>query len=120
MGYYTDFELKAKYDGSSPIYISKLENEVDKLNIFECGSYSENWYANDKWYDFDKDMILLSSRFPEVLFELRGQGEESGDIWLNYYKGGGVMRDCLTIKEEPFDESKVIKVVCASEKYSYE
>lgn len=120
MGYYTDFELKAKYDGNDSEYISKLEAEIDKLNVFEYGSYGEDWYVNAKWYDYNEDMLLLSSRFPEVLFELRGEGESPRDLWLNYYKGGGVMRDCLAIKEDPFDESKVIKAVCTAKKYSYE
>lgn len=119
MGYYTDFELKAKYDNNDPEYISKLESEVDRINVFG-GNCDEGWYANAKWYHYDDDMILLSSRFPEVLFELRGQGEATGDIWLNYYKNGAAMRDCLKIVEEPFDENKVTKKGSYSQKYSYE
>ena len=41
-----------------------------------------------KWYDATSDMIKLSERFPNVLFELSGKGEEHDDIWKEYYYNG--------------------------------
>lgn len=119
MGYYTDFGLKVKCDNHDPEYIFKLETEIDRLNVFCDGSYEEGWYANAKWYDYNEDMILLSSKFPDMLFELRGEGELARDLWLNYYKNGAVMRDCLVVTEMPFDESKLVKAMHIAEKYSY-
>lgn len=120
MGYYTDYELKASYSGNDPDYIAKLEDEISRMNVFDGGDYKNDWYTNAKWYDYDSDMILLSSKFPEVLFELRGEGERSGDIWLNYYKAGGAMRDCIVITEKPFDELQLVNAGCIPENYSYE
>ena len=41
-----------------------------------------------KWYEHETDMKALSLRFPEVLFTLHGEGEESGDVWNKYFRNG--------------------------------
>ena len=33
-------------------------------------------------------MLKLSLEFPEYVFILDGEGEESGDIWRSFYKNG--------------------------------
>ena len=54
-------------------------------------------------------MISISKKFPEVLFTLSGEGEESGDIWMKYFKNGKVQNanTKVTISHDPFDESKL-------------
>ena len=46
--------------------------------------------------------------YPETIFVLEGEGEESGDIWKKYYLDG----KCQTSKAEviisEFDESKLV------------
>lgn len=60
-------------------------------------SYDEMHYAIDargdsqescKWYEHESDMKAMSAVFPDVLFKLHGEGEESGDIWNAYYLNG--------------------------------
>jgi len=57
----------------------------------------DNFYAIDpdggrteacKWYEHEKDMAEFSRKFPKVLFTLKGEGEESGDIWAKYFVNG--------------------------------
>ena len=41
-----------------------------------------------KWYDHDKDMCKLSAMYPNHMFILTGDGEESDDYWqTHYYRG---------------------------------
>ena len=41
-----------------------------------------------KWYDHDDEMKRLSKHFPDVVFILKGDGEDSDDRWVTYYKNG--------------------------------
>ena len=54
-------------------------------------------------------MLALSARFPDVVFQLYGDGEDSEDKWMTYYKNGRSQKDALRviIEEDPFDESKL-------------
>lgn len=111
MGYYTSFELSVNNPNDlDSLMVKNVEKAVEELDIFESGgSVAYGWSAYTKWYDFDEDMRLLSYCFPDVVFELRGDGEESEDVWGNYYKGGRVQNDGLvvTYTYNKFDESKL-------------
>lgn len=111
MGYYTSFELYIdSANGLDDLAIKNVENAIEEMHIFEPGGCAEySWSAYTKWYDYDEDMQLLSYRFPDVVFELRGDGEESEDVWAHYYKGGRVQTDGLvvTYTYNKFDESKL-------------
>lgn len=53
-------------------------------------------------------MIQVSKAFPDVLFTLSGEGEESGDVWVKYFKGGKVQQEAMPKwTPPPFDESKL-------------
>lgn len=60
-----------------------------------------------KWYDHDKDMVAVSRDFPDTLFELSGEGEESGDIWKKYFLNGKVQVAKAKIIFEEFDVKKL-------------
>jgi hypothetical protein len=60
-----------------------------------------------KWYDHESDMALFSKKYPESLFVLKGEGEESGDIWIKYFLNGKMQRAEAKITFEEFDESKL-------------
>ena len=86
MGYYTRHELEI-IDGSNDL-ISELRKECDEARyaLEDDGSPEES----SKWYNHDTDLKRFSQNHPEALFLLRGEGEDSGDIWREYYKNGKV------------------------------
>ena len=120
MSYYTEFSLNISKEGNECREL--IEKEIEKMDVFSEGNYEDGYFAYEKWYEFDNDMHILSMRFPDVTFELEGFGEEHDDHWLNYYKGGRVMRNGIEIIRHPFDESKLEGDVCADkgQLYSYE
>ena len=61
-----------------------------------------------KWYEHDSNMRTVSKRYPETLFVLKGEGEESGDIWIKYYMNGKVQHCEARIVFEDFDENKLV------------
>ena len=44
-------------------------------------------YDMMKWYDWEKDMKDIASRYPEIEFKLEGHGEEREDWWVALFKG---------------------------------
>lgn len=98
MGYYTHYNIEF-----SPRK-QEVEQEIEE---------NEDLYAlqedsdSCKWYDHDTDMKSLSNKFPEVLFKLKGEGEEAGDLWHKYYKNGKMQYCPAIVAFEQYDESKL-------------
>ena len=132
MGYYTDYRLDVctatKFGDSfttanciSPLIDTQLEDEIEKLDVFEGGDCDSGWYGNAKWYDWEEDMLLLSKRFPEIMFTLGGIGEEFGDIWEAYFYDGRVQVCKADIVYPQFDPHAMVeKEVNLVGKYSYQ
>jgi len=126
MGYYTDYSLSAEpyrnRSGQTEENIKRLEEEVQKMNVFDYGGdYVSGWWANAKWYDWEEDMALLSKRFPDFLFALEGSGEDLEDIWGVYFLDGRIMRDARIIVTKPFDAEKLTPASSGeSNRYSYQ
>lgn len=97
MEYYTRHELEI-ISGNTDI---DHEEEIGKL--IDGNPFNDSC----KWYSHQKDMIEYSLRYPDTVFELSGEGEESGDIWKEYYKNGKVQVCKVVITFEKFDESKL-------------
>lgn len=126
MGYYTDFALSAEPIDStnkpSRDRIKSLEEEVECMNDFgEFSNYDDGWFVTDKWYYYERDMYILSKKFPEFLFYLEGKGESSDDFWGCYFLDGKVMRDAVRIVWEKFDPERLEPAEHGdSNKYSYQ
>lgn len=82
MGYYTRYELSFDH-GYDPV----LEEKVMK-RIEEISGYTYLFDQEVKWYEHIEDMLTLSKEFPEIVFTLNGEGEESGDVWVAYFLNG--------------------------------
>ena len=124
MGYYTWYEFSTehnKYRTSDIIeYMKEKEKNNDWFYPFACAlndkdtnieSFSDFSLSADdttKWYDHDSDMLELSRMFPETVFCLYGEGEETGDLWYTYYKNGKKQYCPAKIVYDEYDESKLI------------
>lgn len=92
MGYYTYYELEVKKDGMelNDVLASAIYKKAEELDLAFVDVFDENLQSWDtrKWYDHDEDMLRLSEEFPDLLFTLFGDGEESTDFWYADYQNG--------------------------------
>jgi hypothetical protein len=97
MGYYTRFTLSTvtNYDGND--YKELLVETLD------FSPFSDSC----KWYDHELDMIGFSEAYPKTVFKLEGEGEDSGDLWVKYFKNGRMQKCQAKIVYDEFDESKL-------------
>lgn len=92
MGYYTSYSLS----------VTGPEEFMDEFKQYAgsgatFGQYDlavKQWLVDDldemKWYDWKDDVADISERFPFLLFEVTGEGEEAGDLWHAYARNGKV------------------------------
>jgi len=115
MGYYTKFDLEISGTGERWVTGVDAKGEKIKVNIgidkdevtrelVDLSGY-DSLFDDDthKWYEYDENMLEISRRYPDLLFILSGEGEESGDLWRNYYKNGKCQRELAKIEYGKFD-----------------
>lgn len=112
MGYYTRYNLSIKENRSNISDDEIIKLTVEKLEKLDVIDYAldEKLEGCDsvKWYDHEEQMRKVSTEIKDVLFLLDGEGEESGDVWKEYYLNGK-MQDCKAELIFPkFDEKKLI------------
>lgn len=120
MGYYTNYNLGAYYYKNDPCcsqaitgdlrgdLLNAVQKEIDLMNVFDDSYNGTEWYVNAKWYDYEEDMCLLSSKFPDVMFELSGCGEEQGDMWISYFYQGKTQHCPAIITYDDLDLKKMV------------
>lgn len=105
MGYYTQYTLSL-YNRNHP-----SQEVAEEVRLMADGLFSDfdglSWFVDAKWYDYHKDMLSLSSKFPNEVFVLEGNGEDADDIWKNYYQNGKCQSDGIVIVSNEFDPSKL-------------
>lgn len=137
MGYYTRYTLTAKILKPQQLPAKESLASMKKEELVEIIANNKEWYNrnltpddviqafNDdkdcymffegsgdtaeecKWYEHDEDMRRFSKKYPNVLFILEGEGEESGDIWKKYYKDGKCQEVQAKLVFEEYDENKL-------------
>jgi len=80
---------------------------VDKLTVAQiqksltkiAGAWVKIGQRSDQisWYNHEEDMVQLSLLYPEVTFQIDGEGEEVGDIWRATVKNGEFQRKTARI-----------------------
>ena len=113
MGYYTQHDLSiVKGDITIQEIYKQWENNEFKFEGFEYYLDEDGDCSTEgKWYSHREDMVELSKRYKDVVFLLEGYGEDSGDIWKEYYKNG-LMQYCpvkMTFDEYNEEELEEIK-----------
>ena len=79
MGYYTQYELDTD-DSEADKHMAAIAELSDYRHLFSGDTC--------KWYDHEKDMRAYSENNPSVQFKLSGEGEQSSDIWVKWFKAG--------------------------------
>ena len=98
MGYYTFFTLET--DDFKTIF---HEEGISKIS-----GYRHAFEESAKWYNHEDDMIRYSTMHPEVLFTIKGEGEDSGDLWIKYFKNGK-MQECRAVITYPEFNEKLLQ-----------
>lgn len=100
MGYYTHHSLDIIGFQPTP---HDHEQAIGELSEYGYMTFEDSI----KWYDHEEHMRKYSKLHPAIVFELSGEGEESGDLWREYYSDGKMQRCKATIIYADFDESKL-------------
>ena len=110
MGYYTRYELNTKPE-LSPEQEKEISQELKKLlyhdEDLEVEDFQDVLSEEMKWYEHQQDMVKISSKYPDILFELTGEGEESEDLWIEYHKNGKFYYERARIIYDEFNEEKL-------------
>ena len=101
MGYYTDYELTTS---------SSLPPNFLDVFLNTTGYSLYDFTLSGKWYNFKEDMLEISKLYPDIVFQLDGVGEESGDVWRIYFKNGKHQNanTQVTVTHDGFDELKLV------------
>lgn len=95
MGYYTNYSIKTHPEEVGEEVTTALTKKDEYFEGYPWKFYSESWHCGDscKWYNHNEDMLKISKQFSDVIIELHGEGEESGDYWYKYYKNGKLIKE---------------------------
>lgn len=91
MGYTTYFT--GSVDGPTELleeFFDWLEghDEFGKYGADPHGFVNSEFGDDMSWYDHEEDVAELSKQFPHILFFLKGEGEEAGDVWKLWARNG--------------------------------
>jgi len=102
MGYCTEFSLEVS-DEKGIQTLSDEHHEAITENI----DYDVFNGEPVKWYEHEEDMKEYSKNHSSLLFALKCDGEESGDLYIKYFKDGKMQGVKAKTTFEDFDESKL-------------
>ena len=110
MGYYTEFDVTIYEEGQFPD--GHALSEYDSAKLFNDGmpTGGPEWESLDesmKWYDYDKNMVKLSKAYPNHVFHIIGDGEESDDNWMEVFFNGKSTSSTAILSYQPLDLSKI-------------
>ena len=130
MAYYTNFALtveaadehgKALGPITDEHLLDELDKELDKMNVFKDCEDDFTWFALDqRWYYSEEDMLLLSKRFPMMVFHLHGEGENAEDLWNAHYWNGKSQQCPAVINYDPYDPAELESASEIPAHYHYE
>lgn len=96
MGYCTTYNMTVQHIKDGEQYEALCDALKDKGVIGYAIDY-DMFYGNTaefcsnydvKWYDHEENMKEISKLFPDMVFQLRGQGEDPEDMWEKYFQNG--------------------------------
>lgn len=89
MGYYTTYHFNAiNFKTMEDLDYEEMKSLCEELDkTYKLETYGDTDFSA-KWYDHTEDMREFSKKYPDLLFELAGEGEDFGDIWKEYHHNG--------------------------------
>ena len=91
MEYLTTFSFNL-VNGPEEQY-NKLLKDIEEITGIKDVSEYESLSA--KWYDADEDLKQLSKKYPDITFSVWGDGEDSEDVWQQFWHAGEVFSEGL-------------------------
>lgn len=92
MCYFIRFNLEWSSCGGAEVTSEQIFDALKEIDADLFYGSEETLYdllcEEMKWYEYNEDMVALSKMFPDTLFELYGEGEDSEDIWKLTVKNG--------------------------------
>jgi hypothetical protein len=116
MPYMTRYRLsvhneKALAKANNPDYI-KFVMWLESPESDQVEFLRHIWISGDRcgWYDHEEDIADLSKRFPDLVFELEGEGEYPRDIWIKYFKNSKMQKCPAKITFDKFSAERLKKI----------
>ena len=116
MSYYTTYNLFA-YPVFNPEVADSIlerlrERDITDYAVKDNYSFVEDGIAFDSfgdcpWSDHEEDMLSISKEFPDIHFELHGEGEINDDVWTQHFVNGKSQLCRAEIIIPPFDPEKL-------------
>ena len=117
---YTQFDLRIEGLDPQSARAIALEQEISRIEgAFEEIDVETGCSGFTTWYDWQSDMSLLSSRFPELTFVLYGENEDDKEPWVAYFKNGRMQFGYAEVVYPTFDQNK-LEFVDREDTYSSE
>lgn len=117
---YTQFDLRIEGLDMHSARAAALEQEISRIRgAFEEVDVETGCSGFTTWYDWQSDMSLLSSRFPELIFVLYGENEDDKEPWVAYFKNGRMQFGYAEVVYPTFDQNK-LEFVDREDTYSSE
>lgn len=99
MGYYTDYSVRITgFEDQESVDFFEFKEMYKETGAFHDFKQSTNFTADNgmiefcliecKWYDWEKDLKEISKRYPYLMIEVEGVGEEFPDIWKARVRNG--------------------------------
>lgn len=90
MGYNTYYQLIIYNIANIVVDLSETEIQIELDSNLDY-LFRDQCEASLRWYDHEVDMLQLSKKYPEYIFQLTGFGENPFDIWRKWFENGRMM-----------------------------
>lgn len=106
MGYYTKFTVNKPNQWSLELKDSLIEISDEFWDRDTVDEFIDGELRELKWYNFKSDLSTLSEKFPDILFEIQGFGEDVAE-WKAWFKNGRSFTSDGRVVFNEYDETKL-------------
>jgi len=86
MWYYTNHKLSIETINTKEKTDQEIFEELlEEKDLWYAFSKLDSMWDDVKWYDIEEKILAFSKKYPNKLFKLYWEGEESDDIWEQHF-----------------------------------